>query len=78
MKMRLEVVKGRWLEVLLGVLWAYRTTSKTSTRETLFSLVYRNEALIAVGIREPSPRFKHMNELSNNEKLHTNLDLAEK
>ncbi|XP_070057911.1 uncharacterized protein [Nicotiana tomentosiformis] len=76
-KKRLEESKDRWPEVLLGVLWSYRTTIKISTGETPFSFVYGIEALILVEIGEPSLRFEHTNELSNEEELRTNLDLIE-
>ncbi|XP_075076031.1 uncharacterized protein LOC142162889 [Nicotiana tabacum] len=33
LKKRLEESKGNWPELLPGVLWAYRTTTKTSTGE---------------------------------------------
>lgn len=36
----LEGSKGRWVEELNKVLWAYMTSSHTATRETPFSLVY--------------------------------------
>ena len=39
-KTRLEGVKGVWPDELPGVLWAYRTTVKTPTRETPFKLAY--------------------------------------
>ncbi|XP_070046208.1 uncharacterized protein [Nicotiana tomentosiformis] len=73
----LEESKGNWPEVLPGVLWAYRTTTKTCTGETPFSLVYGSEALIPVEIGEPSARFTQATEESNDEKLRTNLDLLE-
>ncbi|XP_075098662.1 uncharacterized protein LOC142175646 [Nicotiana tabacum] len=45
LKKKLEESKGNWLEVLSGVLWAYRT------RETPVLLVYGAETLIPVEIR---------------------------
>nr|XP_016502826.1 PREDICTED: uncharacterized protein LOC107820972 [Nicotiana tabacum] len=57
LKKRLEESKGNWPELLPGVLWAYRTTGKTSTGETPFSLVYGAKALIPVEIGEPSMRY---------------------
>ncbi|XP_075091506.1 uncharacterized protein LOC142171713 [Nicotiana tabacum] len=75
LKKRLEKSKGNWPEELLGVLWAYRTTTKTATGETPFLLVY--EALIPVEIGEPSTRFTLAMEESNDEELRTNLDLLE-
>nr|XP_016502089.1 PREDICTED: uncharacterized protein LOC107820339 [Nicotiana tabacum] len=77
LKKRLEKSKGNWPEELPGVLWAYRTTTKTATGETLFSLVYGSEALIPVEIGEPSTRFTLAMEESNDEDLRTNLDLLE-
>ncbi|XP_075083302.1 uncharacterized protein LOC142167047 [Nicotiana tabacum] len=76
-KKRLEKSKGNWPEELPGVLWAYRTTAKTSTGETLFSFVYGSEALIPVEIGEPSTRFTLATKESNDEELRTNLDLLE-
>ncbi|XP_070054272.1 uncharacterized protein [Nicotiana tomentosiformis] len=74
---RLEESKGNWLEVLPGVLWAYRTTAKTGMGETPFSLVYGAEALILVEIGEPSTSFTQATEESNNEEIRMNLDLLE-
>ena len=39
-KNRLEGAKGTWPDMLPGVLWAYRTTVRTPTRETPFKLAY--------------------------------------
>ncbi|XP_075099396.1 uncharacterized protein LOC142176186 [Nicotiana tabacum] len=69
--------KGKWPEVLPGVLWAYKTTAKTSTGETPFSLVYDVEALIPVEIGELSTRYTQATEESNEEKMRVNLDLLE-
>nr|XP_016505827.1 PREDICTED: uncharacterized protein LOC107823656 [Nicotiana tabacum] len=77
LKKRLEESKGKWPEVLPGVLWAYRTTTKTSTSETPFSLVYEAEALIPVEIGEPSTRYTHATEAANEEEMRVNLDLIE-
>ena len=40
LKTKLENLKGRWADDLSEVLWAYRTTVKSTTRETLFLLAY--------------------------------------
>ncbi|XP_070002493.1 uncharacterized protein [Nicotiana sylvestris] len=69
LKKILEESKGSWLEVLLGVLWAYRTTTKTSTGETPFSLVYGAKALIPVEIGDPSTRYTQATEESNEEEM---------
>ncbi|XP_075098845.1 uncharacterized protein LOC142175756 [Nicotiana tabacum] len=77
LKKRLEESKGKWPEVLLGVLWAYRTTTKISIGETPFLLVYGAEALIPVEIGEPSTRYTQATEESNEEEMRMNLDLLE-
>ncbi|XP_075076595.1 uncharacterized protein LOC107789886 [Nicotiana tabacum] len=77
LKKRLEESKSNWPEVLLGVLWAYRTTPKISTTETLFSLVYGTEALILVEIGETSMRHTHATEKANEEEMWASLDLLE-
>jgi len=47
----LERAKGRWVEELPNVLWAYRTTPRRSTREMPFSMTYGTEIVILVEIR---------------------------
>ncbi|XP_075079067.1 uncharacterized protein LOC142164667 [Nicotiana tabacum] len=69
--------KGKWPEVLPGVLWAYRTTTKTGTGKTPFLLVYGAEALIPVEVGEPSTRYTQATEESNEEEMRINLDLLE-
>ncbi|XP_075074538.1 uncharacterized protein LOC142162128 [Nicotiana tabacum] len=51
--------------------------TKTSTRETPFSLVYDAEALIPVEIGEPSTRYTQVAEESNEEEMRIILDLLE-
>ena len=38
--------KGVWPDKLPGVLWAYRTTVRTPTRENPFKMAYGSEAVI--------------------------------
>ncbi|KAJ9560504.1 hypothetical protein OSB04_005664 [Centaurea solstitialis] len=45
---RLKAAKGRWVEELPSVLWANRTTPRTSTEQTPFSLVYGCEAVLPI------------------------------
>ncbi|XP_010496968.1 PREDICTED: uncharacterized protein LOC104773993 [Camelina sativa] len=68
LKKRLEKSKGNWVEELPGVLWAYRTTTKSSTGETPFSLVYGMEAVIPCEVGVKTARTEHPN-LQENEKL---------
>ncbi|KAL5547018.1 hypothetical protein UlMin_006705 [Ulmus minor] len=53
---KLEGLRNAWVEELPQVLWAYRTTSRTATGETPFSMTYGTEAVIPVEIGEPSFR----------------------
>ena len=45
LKTKLEDLKGKWVEYLPEVLWAYRTTQKSVTRETPFALAFGTEAV---------------------------------
>ena len=52
MKKKQENLKGGWVEELPLVLWAYRTTARTSRGETPFSLAYRVEVVVPIEIEE--------------------------
>ena len=56
LKTKLEDLKGKWVEYLLEVLWAYRTTGKSATQETPFALAFGTEAMTPVEIGLKSPR----------------------
>ena len=45
LKNKLEYLKGKGVEYLPEVLWAYRTTRKSATQETLFALAFGTEAV---------------------------------
>ena len=77
-KKRLEKAKGRWVEELSSVLWAYRTTPRSFTRETPFSLTYGVEAIIPLKVDLPMIHTEYYDPTSNETSLATELDLAEK
>ncbi|KAI3729503.1 hypothetical protein L6452_18163 [Arctium lappa] len=52
-KKRLKVAKGKWVEELPSVLWTNRTTPRTSTGQTLFSLC---EVVLPIEARLPTLR----------------------
>ena len=52
LKTKLEDLKGKWMDELPEVLRANRTTSRTTTVETLFSLAYRYEVMVLLEIRD--------------------------
>ena len=56
LKTKLEDLKGKWVEYLPEVLWAYRTTQKSTTRETPFALAFGIEVVAPVEVGLKSPR----------------------
>nr|KYP63283.1 Pro-Pol polyprotein [Cajanus cajan] len=54
LKRRLGQAKGSWPDHLPEILWAYRCTPQSSTKETPFRLTYGTDAMIPVEIGEPS------------------------
>ena len=56
LKRRLDEKKGSWVEELNNVIWAYRTTPRSSTGETPFRLTYGMDAVIPVEIGSSSYR----------------------
>ena len=73
-KTKLDDAKGTWPEELPNILWAYRTTARTSTGETPFRLTYRTKAVILVEIGVTSTRRAAFSEEENDDKLRLNLD----
>ena len=73
-KAKLDDAKGAWPEELPNILWAYRTTARTPTRETPFRLTYGTEAVIPVEVGVTSIRREVFNEESNDDYLRINLD----
>ena len=56
LKTKLEDLKGKWVEYLPEVLWAYRTTRKSATQETPFALAFGTEVVAPVEIGFVTPR----------------------
>ena len=75
LKTKLENLKGKWVDYLPEVLWAYRTTRKSANQETPFALAFGTEAIAPVKIGLKSPRVEFTNAEHNEESLHLNLDL---
>ena len=76
-KKRLERAKGRWVEELPSVLWAYRTTLRRSTGETPFAVAYGTEAVIPLEVGLPTLRSELLDQGLNEVNLAKQLDLAE-
>ncbi|GKC81679.1 reverse transcriptase domain-containing protein [Tanacetum coccineum] len=76
-KTRLHQEGGTWVEELPNVLWAHRTTPKTSNGETLFSLAYGTEEVIPAEIGIPTRRVIQNSDERNEKALRLNLNLIE-
>ena len=66
-KTRLEGAKGIWPNELPSILWAYRTTVRTTTRETPFRIAYRTDVVIPTEVGLTSYRVENYNEDKNEE-----------
>ena len=77
LKTKLEDLKGSWVEYLPEVLWAYRTTHKSASRETPFALAFGTEAVAPVEVGIKSPRVELASEEHNDEALRLNLELLD-
>ncbi|XP_057811372.1 uncharacterized protein LOC131025590 [Salvia miltiorrhiza] len=76
-KKRLNQIRGKWVEELDTVLWAYRTSPNTATREASFTLVYGSNAVIPAEARLESYRITTYDTEHNSELQRTELDLVE-
>ena len=54
LKKRLDSAKGKWVDELPGVLWAYRTTARKPTGVSPFAITYGMEAIIPMVIVIPT------------------------
>ena len=77
LKTKLEDLKGKWVEYLPEVLWVYRTTQKSATRETPFALAFGMEAVAPVEVGLKSPRIELAAMEHNDEAVRLNLDLLD-
>nr|KYP48293.1 Pol polyprotein [Cajanus cajan] len=77
LKKRLGDVKGAWAEELTEVLWAYRCTPQSTTKETPFRLTYGIDAMIPVEVGEPSFRQQHLDENNNEASLRAEIDMVD-
>ncbi|XP_021612932.1 uncharacterized protein LOC110615399 [Manihot esculenta] len=64
-------------EELSSILWAFRTTPRTPTKETPFALAFGTEAVVPIELQVPTHRVQFNNEDTNSDKLRSNLDALE-
>ncbi|KAK0596160.1 hypothetical protein LWI29_013303 [Acer saccharum] len=77
LKAKLAAKKGSWAEKLPQVLWAYRTTERSSTGKTPSSMAFRAEAIIPVETAFSSPRVQLFQQELNIDMLKCGLDELE-
>ena len=65
------------MDYLPEVLWAYRTTCKSATRETPFALAFDTEVVAPIKVGLKSRRVEFASTEHNEESLRLNLDLLE-
>jgi len=75
LKKKLPCRKGGWVEYISEVLWSYWTTSRTTTRETPYSLTFGTESIILAEIGSPNLRIQHYNPGLNDAGINLHLDL---
>ena len=78
LKKILEGAKEKWVDELLGVLWANRTKSRRPTGTTPFALTYGMEAIIPTTIGMPIAKTVVQDQKDNNEELIRQLDWTDK
>ncbi|GKC16071.1 reverse transcriptase domain-containing protein [Tanacetum coccineum] len=76
-KTRLHQEGEAWVEELPNIIWAHRTTPKTSNGETPFSLAYGTEVVIPAEIGIPTRRTIQSPNEENKEALMLNLNILE-
>ncbi|XP_074378074.1 uncharacterized protein LOC141719596 [Apium graveolens] len=59
------------------MLWAYRTSPRTSTGEIPFKLAYGTKAILPIEVGSPSHREINFNVIANEEGLRTNIKLTD-
>ena len=77
LKTSLDKAKGCWPEFVPQVLWSYRTSYRTSTGETPFSLAFGTEAVVPVELEQATFRVQNYVQSENDKQLTLNLDLVE-
>ncbi|KAM1831691.1 hypothetical protein ACFX13_021748 [Malus domestica] len=77
LKTSLDKAKGCWPEFVPQVLWSYRTSYRTSTGETPFSLAFGTEAVVPVELEQATYRIQNYMQIENDKQLTLNLDLVE-
>lgn len=54
LRTKLDESKGRWVDELFGVLWAYHMIPRTTINEIPFNLAFSTKTVIPVEVRLPT------------------------
>ena len=76
-KKRLKKAKGKWVEELPNILWAYRTTPQKATKDMPYSLAFEFKTVISLEINLFTIRTEAYDISHNEEILAQDLDLAD-
>ena len=71
---KMVMIYKDWHEMLPFSLHGYRTTARTSTGETPYSLVYDMEVVLPIEVKIPSLRIINDAELNEDDWIQTRLD----
>ena len=74
---RLEKAKGKWVEELPNVLWAYQTTPQKAMNKMPYSLAFGFEVIIPLEVNLSIIRIEAYDASHNEEVLTQDLDLAD-
>lgn len=77
LKKRVEQEGINWVEELPSILWAYRTTPRSTTQETPYSLAFGAEAVVPAEVQGQSLRICHFDQAYNKQLMRTDLTFAE-
>ncbi|GKD71820.1 reverse transcriptase domain-containing protein [Tanacetum coccineum] len=77
MEHRLGMTHQGWVDVLPQVLWAHRTTPKSSNEETPFCLVHGSKAVIPIEISIETRRIQDFDPKQNKKRCREDLDILE-
>ena len=73
----MEKAKGKWVEELPGVLWAYRITPGWPTGNTSFDLAYGMDVVIPTEVGMPTARTAIQGQRNEDGELARHLDWAD-
>ncbi|XP_065049834.1 uncharacterized protein LOC135679779 [Musa acuminata AAA Group] len=77
LRRRVSASRTAWVEELPSILWSLRTTPKTATGESPYSLSYGTEAVLPPEVVFPTPRVEEYQETTSDQGLRAGLDLIE-